>query len=67
MINKVDRPDARWEEVVDEVLDLFIELQAEDHQLESPFLYASAARASPRWSRRSPTTMRTSRPCWTRF
>ncbi|MGI6200115.1 MAG: translational GTPase TypA [Christensenellales bacterium] len=41
VINKVDRPDARCEEVVDEVLDLFIELQAEDHQLESPFLYAS--------------------------
>lgn len=42
VINKVDRPDARPQEVVDEVLDLFIELEAGDEQLDSPFVFASA-------------------------
>ena len=42
MINKVDRPDARSEEVHDEVLELFMELDASDGQLDAPFLYASA-------------------------
>jgi GTP-binding protein TypA/BipA len=42
VINKIDRPDARPAEVVDEVLDLFIELGAEDHQLDFPVVYASA-------------------------
>jgi GTP-binding protein len=41
VINKVDRPDARSEEVHDEVLDLFIELDATDEQLDAPFIYAS--------------------------
>jgi GTP-binding protein len=41
VINKVDRPDARTEEVHDEVLDLFIELDASDEQLDAPFVYAS--------------------------
>ncbi|HIQ63724.1 MAG: translational GTPase TypA [Christensenellales bacterium] len=41
-INKVDRPDARCEEVVDEVLDLLIELDAPEEQLDRPILYASA-------------------------
>src|SRR5699024_4207515 len=41
-INKIDRPEARPEEVVDEILDLFIELGANDEQLDSPFIYASA-------------------------
>jgi len=41
-VNKVDRPEARPEEVVDEVLELFIELDANDEQLESPFVFASA-------------------------
>jgi GTP-binding protein len=41
-INKVDRPDARVEEVIDEVLDLFIELDADENQLDCPFIYASA-------------------------
>jgi GTP-binding protein len=41
-INKIDRPDARVEEVIDEVLDLFIELDADEDQLECPFIYASA-------------------------
>ncbi|MDP4125960.1 MAG: translational GTPase TypA [Bacillota bacterium] len=42
VINKIDRPDARPAEVVDEVLDLFIELGAEDNQLDFPVVYASA-------------------------
>lgn len=42
VINKVDRPDQRALEVVDEVLDLFIELDADDEQLEFPVLFASA-------------------------
>lgn len=41
-INKIDRPDARPEAVVDEVLDLFIELGADESALECPFVYASA-------------------------
>ncbi|GIO24595.1 translational GTPase TypA [Oceanobacillus sp. J11TS1] len=42
VLNKVDRPNARPAEVVDEVLDLFIELGADDNQLEFPVVYASA-------------------------
>lgn len=42
VVNKVDRPNARPAEVIDEVLDLFIELEADDHQLEFPVVYASA-------------------------
>lgn len=41
VVNKVDRQDARPEEVHDEVLELFMELEAKDHQLDAPFLYAS--------------------------
>ena len=42
VLNKIDRPSARPEEVVDEVLDLFIELGANEDQLEFPVVYASA-------------------------
>lgn len=42
VINKIDRPDARPAEVVDEVLDLFIELEADEDQLDFPVVYASA-------------------------
>lgn len=41
VLNKIDRPGARPEEVVDEVLDLFIELGADEDQLEFPVVYAS--------------------------
>lgn len=41
-VNKVDRPEARPDEVVDEVLELFMELDANDQQLDSPFVFASA-------------------------
>lgn len=42
VVNKIDRPNARPAEVVDEVLDLFIELGADDDQLDFPVVYASA-------------------------
>ncbi len=42
VVNKIDRPGARPSEVLDEVLDLFIELGADDDQLEFPVVYASA-------------------------
>ncbi len=41
-INKIDRPEARPDEVIDEILDLFIELDASEDQLDCPFVYASA-------------------------
>ena len=41
-INKIDRPEARPEEVIDEVLELFIELDASEEQLDCPFVFASA-------------------------
>ena len=42
VINKIDRPDARIKEVIDEVLELFLELDANEEQLNSPFVFASA-------------------------
>ncbi|WP_429163526.1 translational GTPase TypA [Desulfitispora alkaliphila] len=42
VINKIDRPDARVAEVLDEVFDLFIELGADDTQIDFPVVYASA-------------------------
>ncbi len=41
-INKIDRPEARPQEVIDEVLELFMDLDASDEQLDCPFVYASA-------------------------
>ncbi len=41
-VNKVDRPEARTKEVVDEVLELLMELDASDEQLDAPFVFASA-------------------------
>lgn len=41
-INKIDRPEARPREVIDEVLELFIDLDASEEQLECPFIFASA-------------------------
>jgi len=50
-INKVDRPEARPDEVVDEVLELFMELEASESQLDSPFVYASAKKG---WASKEP-------------
>ncbi len=78
VINKIDRPGARPAEVVDEVIDLFIELGADEDQIEFPVVYASArdgyasyeaicgpsSRASSRRSRRRRATWtRRSRCC----
>lgn len=41
-INKIDRPEARPNEVIDEILELFMDLDASDEQLDCPFVYASA-------------------------
>ena len=41
-INKIDRPEARPDEVIDEVLELLMDLDASDEQLDCPFLFASA-------------------------
>jgi len=50
-INKVDRPEARPAEVVDEVLELFMELDASESQLNSPFVFASAKKG---WASKEP-------------
>ena len=42
IVNKVDRPDARIAEVVEEVYDLFLDLDADEHQIEFPILYTNA-------------------------
>ncbi|HET7902889.1 MAG TPA: translational GTPase TypA [Candidatus Nanopelagicales bacterium] len=42
VVNKVDRPDARIAEVVDETYELFFDLDADEHQIEFPIVYASA-------------------------
>ncbi len=41
-VNKIDRPEARPEEVIDETLELFMDLDASDEQLDCPFVFASA-------------------------
>src|SRR3954465_14196500 len=42
VINKVDRPDARIKEVLDEVYELFLDLDAQEHQIEFPIVYCNA-------------------------
>src|SRR4029077_17953657 len=42
LVNKIDRPDARAAEVVDEVYQLFLDLDADEHQIEFPILYCDA-------------------------
>src|SRR5438128_2330716 len=46
VVNKIDRPDARVAEVVDEVYELFLDLDAEEHPIEFPILYANARAGS---------------------
>lgn len=41
VVNKIDRPDARLDEIGDEVLELLLDLDANDDQLESPILFCS--------------------------
>jgi GTP-binding protein len=46
VINKIDRPDARSSEVLDEIFDLFVELEADDWQLDFPVIYTSARKGT---------------------
>ena len=54
VINKIDRPGARPEKVVDEVIELFIELDATDEQLDFPVVYASAKQGISKLSMSDP-------------
>ena len=65
VINKVDRPDARIKEVVEEVENLFLDLDADEHQISFPILYASARQGWASTRRRTTpraTSRRSSRP-----
>ncbi|MCM1245392.1 MAG: translational GTPase TypA [Roseburia sp.] len=55
-INKIDRPEARPEEVVDEILELFIDLDANEEQLDCPFIFASAKEGTASTSPEKPGT-----------
>ena len=60
VVNKVDRPDARIAEVVDEVHELFLDLDADEDQLDFPVVYTNAKAG---WASLDPTTPgETSRP-----
>ena len=50
VVNKIDRPGSRPEEVVDEVFDLMVELEASDEQLDFPIIYASAMNGYARYA-----------------
>ncbi|MFZ5929777.1 MAG: translational GTPase TypA [Pseudomonadota bacterium] len=52
VVNKIDRPDARQDEVLNEIFDLFSALDASDEQLDFPYLYASAKQG---WASVTPT------------
>jgi GTP-binding protein len=56
VINKIDRPDARIQEVVNEVFDLFIDLDATEEQLDFPILYTSARAGTSSTSVETPGT-----------
>jgi GTP-binding protein len=56
IINKIDRPDARAHEVLDEVFDLFGELGADDETLDFPVLYASGRAGTASWELEKPGT-----------
>ena len=62
VINKVDRPDARIKEVVDEVYELFLDLDADEHQIEFPIMYAPAG-PPPTRRRMARTSSRCSTRC----
>src|SRR3989440_3602355 len=56
VINKIDRPDARAHQVLDEVFDLFVELGADDETLDFPVLYASGRQGIASWQLENPGT-----------
>ena len=51
VVNKVDRPDARIDEVVDEVYELFLDLDADESQIDFPIVYTNAKAGRRRWTR----------------
>lgn len=61
VINKVDRPNARPLQVIDEVLDLFIHLGANDEQIDFPYIFASGKDATPKGLLKKKA--KTLRPC----
>ena len=65
VVNKVDRPDARIEEVVNEVYEFFLDLDADESQIEFPIAYTNAAKVAPASSRtrRGTTCSRSSSSC----
>ena len=69
VVNKVDRPDARPEEVVNEVYELFLDLDADESQIDFPIVYANARAGQAGWRPTSspPTSDRSSRRCSQRF
>lgn len=56
VVNKIDRPDARLDEIEDEVLELLMELDATDEQLDSPILYCSGRAGTASLDRHTPGT-----------
>src|SRR5436190_2419430 len=56
IINKIDRPDARADQVLNEVFDLFVELGADDEALDFPVLYASGRAGTATWKLEKPGT-----------
>ena len=66
VINKVDRPDGRSDEVIDEVFDLFVSLDATSEQLDFPVLYASGRDGwcAASWKMRAKTCTRFWIWCW---
>ena len=68
VVNKVDRPDARVAEVVDEVYELFLDLDADEHQIEFPIVYCNAKagrRLAALRARAAARGRRLWRRCWT--
>src|SRR3954464_11231430 len=56
VINKIDRPDQRAHQVLDEVFDLFVELGADDEALDFPVIYASGRAGTASWKMDTPGT-----------
>ncbi len=56
VVNKIDRPDARVKEVIDEVLELLMDLNASDEQLESPFVFCSGREGTSSLDENTPGT-----------
>jgi GTP-binding protein len=63
VINKIDRPDARPVEVLNEIYDLFIDLDASEEQLDFPVLYCNARKGLSRTRRSNPCSRRSSPRC----